>query len=423
MPASYIATGGFRPELLKAIKDIKPATIRWPGGSFVGTGDGYNWKTTIGPQHKRVGKVGWDEWDPAAFGIDEFMELCRKVGAEPVIVVYMGPREVTEDRSKWIQDAVDWIEYCNGPATSKWGAVRAANGHPEPYNVKYWEIDNEIWRTPPDHYVEILRAFIPAMKAVDPDIITIACGSGGFYRRFADGDVAIIEQASDLVDFLSPHHYEEADRFAEGLVDMQNYLDKIGAMIAKSKNKDLKIYFSEWNAQSTDWRTGLYAGGVLNVFERHPYLTMACPALFLRHTSAPGWDNAFINFDHKAWFPAPNYLVMKLYRENFAPHLLEVSGDAGSLNLVATKSDDGKRVVLKAVNPSETAMGVRVTLEGGFSSANASMKLVAPDALDARNTIEQPNAVRVVNGKITRTGGVVAFELPRWSVGVVELTK
>ena len=100
---------------------------------------------------------------------------------------------------------------------------------------------------------------------------------------------------------------------------------------------------SEWNAQSTDWRTGLYAGGILNAFERSGLVTMATPALFLRHVTAPAWDNAFINFDNRSWFPAPNYVVEKLYWDHFVPGLLKVDGEAPGLSVDAGKSSDGKQ--------------------------------------------------------------------------------
>jgi alpha-N-arabinofuranosidase len=137
MPDSWKANGGFRPDLLKAVSELRPPVIRWPGGSFAG---GYNWKNGIGPQEKRVGKKGWDEFDPLRFGIDEFMALCRKVGAEPLICVDARP-----DKPQLLQDAQDFVEYCNGSSDSTWGKVRAQNGHAEPYRVKYWEIGNA-WR-------------------------------------------------------------------------------------------------------------------------------------------------------------------------------------------------------------------------------------------------------------------------------------
>src|ERR1017187_10267478 len=174
MPDSYRANGGFRTDLTQAVAALRPRIIRWPGGSFVGN---YKWKDGIGPQSKRVGKNGWDEWDPLSFGIDEFLAFARKVGAEPAIVIWVGPRNKV-DRAPMLQDAVDFVAYCNGPRDSAWGKIRAQNGHPEPYRVKYWEIDNEIWGMPAADYVDVLGQFVPAMKKVDPAIRTIASGSG-----------------------------------------------------------------------------------------------------------------------------------------------------------------------------------------------------------------------------------------------------
>ena len=102
MPDSYRANGGFRPDLTQAAAALHPAVIRWPGGSFIGD---YRWKDGIGPQSKRTGKNGWDEWDPLSFGIDEFIAFARKMGAEPVIVIWAGPRNKV-DRATYLQDAV-----------------------------------------------------------------------------------------------------------------------------------------------------------------------------------------------------------------------------------------------------------------------------------------------------------------------------
>lgn len=417
MPDSSFANGGFRPDLLKAITDLHPPVIRWPGGSFIAD---YHWKDSIGPQSKRVGKTGWDELDPLSFGIDEFISLCRRVGAEPVVVINSGGRNDPADRSKYVQDARDLVEYCNAPATSKWGKVRAANGHPEPFGVKYWEIDNEIWKVKGDVYAEMLRQFVPAMKQVDPTIKTIACGSGQLGGHWAEGDTAVIEKAADLVDYLSVHHYESADHFADGPANEEKFFATLGARIRSSKNPNLKLFVSEWNAQSTDWRTGLYAGGILNSFERSNLVTMASPALWLRHVSAPAWDNALINFDNRSWFPAPNYVVMKLFHDHFAPALLRVEGETAGLSVDAAKSADGRSVVVKLVNPSDAAREVSLELNG-FVSGKTSFQLVAPDNLNARNTLEHPDLVHPVAAKVASNGGAVTIAMPRWSVGVLEI--
>ena len=318
-PESWAKAGGFRPDLLKAIGDLRPPTIRWPGGCYASR---YRWKDGIGPQHNRVKYPVpmWDDVDVNSFGIDEFVALCRRVGAEPLVVVNIGMNDQHEKRDQYCQDACDWVEYCNGPADSKWGKVRAANGHAEPYHVEYWEIDNEVWQLKPDDYVSVVCQFVPALKKVDPSIKTLACGSGQLGQAWGDGDAAVIAGCAGIVDYLSVHHYEDATRFADGPAVAEKFWRNRAEMIAKSANPKLKLFVSEWNAQCTDWRTGLYAAGALNVFERcGDFVGIAGPALFLRHASAADWDNAFVNFDHRTWFPAPNYVVMKLWRDHYRP--------------------------------------------------------------------------------------------------------
>ncbi|MEO8369691.1 MAG: alpha-L-arabinofuranosidase C-terminal domain-containing protein [Candidatus Solibacter sp.] len=419
MPDSSRANGGFRPDLTQAVAALRPPVIRWPGGSFV---NNYRWKDGIGPQAKRTGKNGWDEWDPLAFGIDEFLAFTRKLNAEPVIVAWVGPRTPV-DRAEYLRDVLDLIEYCNGSPDTTWGKIRAQNGHPQPYRVKYWELDNEVWSMAPAEYAGVLAQFVPAMRQADPGIRTIAAGSGQLGERWGDGDLAVIRNAAQYVDYLSIHHYENPDRFAEGPAAAAKFWQTLEAEIAKSKNPRMKLFVSEWNAQSTDWRTGLYAAGILNAMERDPAVTMATPALFLRHVSAPAWDNALINFDQKSWFPAPNYTVMKLFREHYAPEMLSITGSAGELNASATRSADGDRIFVKVVNPSAHEVALDIVLRGDFPLLAAGMKMVAPDSLDASNSLERPAAVQVVDGKIERAGMKARVTLPRWSVAVVTLTR
>ena len=188
--------------------------------------------------------------------------------------------------------------------------------------------------------------------------------------------------------------------------------------IADSPNKHVKIFDSEWNAQSTDWRTGLYCGGMLNVFERcGDVVEIAAPALFLRHNVATAWDNAFINFDNKSWYPAPNYVVMKLWREHYAPIRIGLDGDANDLNVVATKSEDGKTLYFKAVNP--TNEPCNVTLNTGTDIADATLKLVTTNKLSDRNTLESPNAIAPQIGDVKCDGQTVTLTLPAYSVAVV----
>lgn len=424
MPRSWREAGGFRPDLLGAIAGLRPPVIRWPGGCFASP---YRWKDGIGPQHKRGPhpRSMWDDKEVNSFGTDEFIAMCRKVGAEPIIVVNIGTPQWNRDvlDNDFLQEVLDWIEYCNGPADSKWGKVRAANGHPQPYGVKYWEIDNETWHMGAETYAEWVNRFAPAMRKADPSIKLAACGSAG-YGEGGNGlawNRVLIDRCADKIDYLSIHHYENPDRFAEGPLAYEQFFRRTAELIAASKNPKLKIDVSEWNAQSTDWRTGLYCGGLLNAFERcGEAVEIGGPALFLRHVSASGWDNAFVNFDHRAWFPAPNYVVMKLWRDHYAPQRVALEGEAGPLSAVATRSADGKTLVFKAVNPAAAPVNVELKLKTG-AAGEASFALVAPGDLAARNTLESPNVVRPVQAMIQRDGRAWKFTLPPISCGLVEI--
>jgi alpha-N-arabinofuranosidase len=193
---------------------LKPPVIRWPGGYFASP---YRWKDGIGLQHKRRPhpRTMWDDKEVSSFGTDEFIAMCRRVGAEPLIVVNIGTPNWNRDvlDNDFLQEALDWIEYCNGPADSQWGKVRAANGHPEPYHVKYWEIDNETWHMGAEAYAAAVNRFGPAMREADPSIQLIACGSGGYNQ---DWNRAIINASGKNFDYISTHHYEGPDNHATG---------------------------------------------------------------------------------------------------------------------------------------------------------------------------------------------------------------
>jgi alpha-N-arabinofuranosidase len=432
MAASSKANGGFDPVMYEAFAGLAPTVLRWPGGCYAET---YKWKRGIGKQHERRKGLQpwWEEYDPNALGTDEYIQLCRKLKCDPLLVINTGMHvrpgtTNAEQWAPWIEEACQWVEYCNGPATSEWGTVRAANGHPEPYNVKLWEIDNELWRSAsavtnrPETYAEAVKLFAPAMKKVDPSITIIGHGGNATDRRY---NTVLVQNAAEYFDVLSIHHYTDPRQFVTGVGDQDRlYADTI-RLIAESRNPKIKLYVSEWNAQTTDWRTGLYAGGLLNVFEKHgAVLTMGGPALMARHISAHDWDNAFINFDQTGWFAGPNYVVMKLWRDNFAPSRLNVTGGVENLNLIATKTADGSpQVILKSVNQSSEPMEVTAALEGNFRAAEAKMQLVAPGSLQARNTFADPKvfAPADVPVSLDTASGKVTYTLPPYSAGVVRV--
>ncbi len=430
--AAALANHRLRPDLYKAVADLQPASIRWPGGSFA---NNYLWRNGIGPYEKRLPHPveQWNDRDTNHFGTDEFLQMCERLGSEPILVL---------NTSRGVQDALEWLEYCMGDASTPMGRLRAQNGREKPYVLKTIEIDNETWLMMPyERYLEIVKQFSPALRAKYPQLKLSVCGSYAFDTGPGEGraewhnanwDPRIIADAAGEFDILSPHYYngllrEHAPDYKDDPRRYEEFLLTRGELIRKSANPNIKLYVSEWNlthgAWGNDWRVGLYAGGILNTFERQGDLvTMACPALFLRTVTARSWDNALVNFNPYTWFPAGNYTVMKLWRESFAPNLLALEGTDKPLNVVATKTDDGRTVYLKVVNPDSQAHEAVFTMDG-FSVGGASMQLIAPGSETAKSSIENPTLLNPVAAPVTREGNVIRASLPPWSAGVIKVSR
>ena len=408
------ALGGFRPDILEAVKALHPTCLRWPGGGYVAQ---YYWQWGIGPQEQRYRWPHWMwmDYDQNCFGTDEFIKFCREVDSEPVIVVSVHFERPAEEYDSILADAVNWVRYCNAPATDEWGAKRAANGHPEPYNVKYWEIDNEMWEMGIDRYEKCVRDFSTAMRKVDPSIKIIACG--GFRE-----DEEFLQRSANYFDYLSLHHYEQAGGYATGPKRLGEQYDRYAKMIAACPNPNVKLFISEWNLNSTDWRTGLFAGGFLNECEQRDVVAMGAAALFIRRTDAPDWNNAFINFDYKGLFVAPNYLVTELWYDHYSKYLLEHVGDTKDLSIVTTLSENGRDVIVKIVNPTENTCDL--TVSGDWKGiAGTAYDFYAPGSLTAANSMADPHAVALQHTSPEPSGTKVVLHVDPLSAGVLTITK
>jgi alpha-N-arabinofuranosidase len=172
------AADGMDPDVVRIAKGLKIELLRWPGGNFA---SGYHWRSGIGPREKRptIPNPAWSGLETHHFGTDEFMKFCRRIGAKPHVCVNAGNGSPEE--------AAAWVAYCNGGAETPMGRLRAANGHPEPYNIRVWEIGNELyggWQIghtdAPGNAARFVR-FRDAMLAADPSIEIIATGKGDQY--------------------------------------------------------------------------------------------------------------------------------------------------------------------------------------------------------------------------------------------------
>jgi alpha-N-arabinofuranosidase len=359
----------------------------------------------------------WMDYDQNCFGTDEFIRFCREVNSEPIIVVSVKFERPAEEYDSILQNAVNWLRYCNAPASDEWGAKRAANGHPEPYNVKYWEIDNEMWEMGIDRYEKCVRDFSTAMRKIDPSIKIIACG--GFRE-----DEDFIKRSGNYFDYLSLHHYEQQNGYATGPVRLGQQYDRYAEMIANGPNPNIKLFISEWNLNSIDWRTGLFAGGFLNTCEARDVVAMGAAALFIRRTDAPDWNNAFINFDYKDLFKAPNCQVTELWYDHFSKYRLAFSGDTGNLSVSTTMAENGSGVIVKVVNPTEEEATLHI--KGDWEGVrDAVFEYYAPGSLTVANSMENKQAVALkkASAKSVFESGGVMLSVPALSAGVLTITK
>jgi len=255
--------GVFNPETITNFKKFNIRAVRWPGGNFT---SGYNWKDGIGDILKRQTRKNraWGGLNPNHVGTDEWMRFCKIVNAECIIGVGFG--EVKPS------DILDWIEYCNGSTDTPMGKLRAQNGHPEPHNIKYWGIGNEVYgnyqigNTDPLTYAKGLNKIIEEIKTKYPDIKILACGYG-VHNDFRDKknimwNENLLNRINEKIDFLDVHYYMHGQKekvsddetkekifsyYMASNLRLKEYCDKLRENIKDiSKNKNIKLALLEW---------------------------------------------------------------------------------------------------------------------------------------------------------------------------------
>jgi alpha-L-arabinofuranosidase len=443
MPADARAHGKLRPDLRDAIGNLHPAFIRWPGGSFASI---YKWKDGIGPAVKRKMNPNtlWGGYsDYYGFGTDEFLEFCRQINTEPLIVL-----SATNTSPAQFEYAMDWVHYLLDPPNTDWGKMRAANGHTEPYRIPYFQIDNEPMNHghTPESYAAIVNLYGPRLRELAADSKIIACGQ----KRSNDMDWSqkLVDIAGDNFDILGCHNYEyEPGSFATGVRRIEDYQEKLCDYIRASKHPKIKLAILEWSlARTYDWRSGLHAAGSLMSYERlSPTVIMTCPALLMRSTTDnPEW-RAWIYHDHVSWFAGSGYVAEKLFRDHFAPvryaftsgtfrdiakrseffdgisQMKPEGWTPNTVDAIATGSPDGHRIVLKAVNYAATSNTLLTRLQGKAVPADATVQVATITApFSAENALADPNSIQPIEASHPFARDM-AFPLPPYSVIAVEI--
>ena len=295
---------GLRRDIADTLAKLRPAFVRFPGGCVVEgvtLENRIQWKRTIGDIAQRPGR--WDLWgyhNTEGLGYHEYLQLCEDLNSEPLYVINAGlscafrSQELVSDAEAlkpYVQDALDALEYANGPATSQWGALRAKNGHPKPFNIKYVEIGNENWG---GEYFKNYRSFYDAIKAKYPEIITIA-------------DCPIPDHPVEIVD---EHYYVEPGWFFANSRKYDTY-SRTGP----------KIYVGEYACNS-----GVGAGNQLAAISEAAFMigmernsdvvVMASYAPLFENVHNRAWPVNLIRFDSSRVTGRSSYHVQVMFGEN-----------------------------------------------------------------------------------------------------------
>ncbi len=371
---------GFRKDVIEAVRELKVPIVRWPGGCFVSA---YHWKDAVGPDRQAVWDKAWQVEDPNTFGTDEFVKWCRKVGCEPFICTNAG--------TGTMEEMSDWVEYCN-QTKGKFARQRALNGHPEPYNVKYWSIGNENWGMHElgekgiDEWCPLVTESAKLMLSADKDISLFAAATSN-----RDWTYPLLKKAGYLLDFVSIHGYwvwhdisRDPGTYLQCMMKTDSPESEIGKTIGilqeAGYGERIKIAFDEWNLR------GWYHPGIADLRKGYDYAArrendFACTytmadAIFsacflntcLRHSEhvdiacvSPITNTRGPIFVHpEGIVRRTHFFALKMYSNDLLPYVVPTtavvetlsdgSGSTGVLDILLTSDKEGKEYVCSVSN-------------------------------------------------------------------------
>ncbi|MEZ7915131.1 alpha-L-arabinofuranosidase C-terminal domain-containing protein, partial [Macellibacteroides fermentans] len=407
-------SNGLRKDLAMALKDLKPGVFRFPGGCIVEGTDlstRYQWKNTIGPVENRPININrWnytfshkkfpDYYQSYGLGFYEYFVLSEDIGAEPLPVLNCGlscqyenndPNQncPVDKLEPYIEDALDLIEFANGPITSTWGKIRADMGHPAPFNLKMIAIGNEQWGT---LYTERLEPFVKAIRAKYPNIKII--GSSGPQAEGKDFDFLWPEMKRIGVDLVDEHYYRSPEWFLSNANRYDSY-DRNGP----------KVFAGEYACHAPDkensFLTALSEAAFMTGLERNADVVHLCTyAPLFAHKEAWQWRPDLIWFDNLSFVKTPNYYVQQLFGNNAGTHVLALTMNgkavSGQQNLYATAASDAtdNTLIIKIANTGIDQKKISFILDGLKAGVHTvTLTHLNSSDLNAKNSFETPDLI------------------------------
>jgi alpha-N-arabinofuranosidase len=439
---------GNRPDLMQLLGDMKPKFLRFPGGNYL-EGDyfneRFNWKETIGDVSRRPGhRSPWNYWSTDGLGLLEYLNWCEDLQMQPVLAVFAG-YALKHDYVKpgpelepYVQEALEEIEYVTGEAHTKWGAQRAQDGHPQPFQLTYVEVGNEDWFDRSGSYDGRFAQFYDAIKAKYPQLQVIAT----------------TQVKSRVPDLLDEHCYRSQEEMEAHALDYDQY----------SRTNKTKIFVGEW-ATRVGSPTPNMAGALgdaawLTGLERNSDLVvMSCYAPLLVNVSEPAdarrdpnssmqWRTDLIGYDALNSYGSPAYYAQQMFSTRHGDEILatdsrniptrEWQPPARRRNGVeqprppvqklrrlffdATRDGKAGTIYLKVVNSLGAPQPVKIEIRGAESISSAGRAIVLKaNSPDDTNTLQEPTKIVPVEEEVTGLAAQFTREFPPYSVTVLEL--
>ncbi len=421
---------GMRKDLAQALFDMHPGVFRFPGGCIVEGTDlatRYQWKNTVGPVENRpLNENRWhytftnryfpDYYQSYGLGFFEFFQLCEDFGSEALPVISCGlscqfqnpdPTKpgvhvALDDLEPYIQDALDLIEFANGPADSKWGKVRAEMGHPEPFNLKFLGVGNEQWDYDEAHggfgpvFTARLKKFSDAIRKKYPNIKLI--GTTGPNSEGWDFDLLQPRMKELKVDLYDEHYYRNEKWFLSHGLRYDSY-DRKGPKVFAGEYACHGSNKHKWNHYYTSLLEAAHMTGI----ERNADIVhMATYAPLFAHVEGWQWRPDAIWFDNLRMFKSVSYYVQQLYAMNKGTNVLKltmnkkpVAGQEGQDGLFASSVWDATtgEVIVKVVNTGDQAQPVNIQLQGIKGARTANTITLCHDGMDDENTLDEPEKI------------------------------
>ncbi len=360
---------GCRPDLAQMLYDLHPKFMRFPGGCFVegkkAPENAFHWEKTIGPIESRPGhwNVNWNYRTSDGMGFHEYLQLAEDLHAKPLYVVnvgiWHGGFTPVDSIQPWIEECLHALEYANGDAkTTKYGAMRAKNGHPQPFNIEYLEIGNENnqldTRAQSDHYYERFKKFKDAILAKYPKMHLI-----GNVVAWADDNP--MWRSPEPVELVDEHYYRDAKWFADNF-------HKYDAYPRFTNLPD--IYVGEYAVTKDYGKMGSLNAALgeaifmMGMENNSDIVKMASYAPIFANLNDRRWAPDMIQYDSEKTFGTPSYYVQKMMANNIGTQILNISPSQTQNNLFAsaTKEEKTGNIIIKIVNRGRQAE--KVILKG-----------------------------------------------------------